>query len=422
MADMCAPPPPARRRHRVRRSASASSEAGDGSPAPSERTRSLSRALTSPRASPAKESDCSQEDLQLGNDMFHIYSWSGVDVDSDPLCKAGSHPLILLCFHGAGDTGLTWASLAAELFADGGLGNATLIAVDLRGHGASVSGCSDDEANLDITRLVADAMQLIEVLSSRRSDAGIILVGHSLGGSIAVRAASESLKHTQALPVRAVLLLDSVEGTAIDGLPRTAEWLKARPASFASPDEAISWAQSSGMLQSEPAARKTIPSRLRWDQHSERWAWRARVEDASSFWHGWFEGLSALFAALPLPKLLIVGGIDRLDAALEAAHMQGRFRLEVVPHWGHQLHEDRAAEVTEVFIGFLQSVQRQCLAFARLQQPSSPRHRELKRPFPGHNEIAGSCRSPSNRTETPEVSQTAKQEAISVMAAPTVAA
>jgi len=31
--------------------------------------------------------------------------------------------------------------------------------------------------------------------------------------------------------------------------------------------------------------------------------------------------------ALPLPKLLVVGAVDRMDATLEAAHMQGRFRL-----------------------------------------------------------------------------------------------
>lgn len=40
-----------------------------------------------------------------------------------------------------------------------------------------------------------------------------------------------------------------------------------------------------------------------------------------------FEGLSELFVALPLPKLLVVGAVDRMDATLEAAHMQGRFRL-----------------------------------------------------------------------------------------------
>ena len=51
--------------------------------------------------------------------------------------------------------------------------------------------------------------------------------------------------------------------------------------------------------------------------------------------------------ALPLPKLLIVGSLDRLDATLEAGHMQGRFRLELVAHVGHYIHEDLPEKVAE---------------------------------------------------------------------------
>jgi len=66
--------------------------------------------------------------------------------------------------------------------------------------------------------------------------------------------------------------------------------------------------------------------------------------------------------------MLIVGSLDRLDAALEASHMQGRFKLEIVPHTGHQVHEDRPEEVARALCGFLLGVQRQRAAFARLHQ------------------------------------------------------
>ena len=59
---------------------------------------------------------------------------------------------------------------------------------------------------------------------------GLILCGHSLGGSVAARAAHEALK--MRLPVRAVVLLESVEGTATEALPRSIAWMQAKPQSF----------------------------------------------------------------------------------------------------------------------------------------------------------------------------------------------
>ena len=40
-------------------------------------------------------------------------------------------------------------------------------------------------------------------------------------------------------------------------------------------------------------------------------------------WQGWFEGLSQLFLSIPVPKMLILAGVDRLDKQLTIAQMQG---------------------------------------------------------------------------------------------------
>ena len=52
--------------------------------------------------------------------------------------------------------------------------------------------------------------------------------------------------------------------------------------------------------------------------------WRVDLKETESYWHGWFEGLSKLFLSLPIPKLLILAGIDRLDKDLTIGQMQGK--------------------------------------------------------------------------------------------------
>jgi len=338
---------------------------------PPRRSSSARRGLTGPGSEHTGSGDnkpeaipceCHTEDLELGTgDTVRLYSWSS----DGPECF-GDAILVLLCFHGAGDTGLTWLPVAARLVGDQRLHGTVVCAPDLRGHGATSNDGPEAKHEKNIGRLVDDGMQILATVKKRFPGADIVLAGHSLGGSIATRMALQGLELEPPLPVRAAVLLDAVEGTAIDGLPRTAEWLRARKKSFASHEEAISWSLSSGMLQSAAAARTSIPSRLRWDEESKAWVWRADIEGAESLWHAWFEGLSGLFIGLSMPKLLVIGGIDRLDGLLEAANMQGKFRLSVVPHSGHQLHEDRPGEVAEAIGAFLDRVQRQRVAFERL--------------------------------------------------------
>ncbi|CAE8641745.1 unnamed protein product [Polarella glacialis] len=334
---------------------------------------------------------CEELQLESGRKV-RTYWW--------PACSAavGQQRTAILCLHGAGDVGLVWAPVASLLVADGRLPGTTVVAADLRGH-----GLDEDDSDLCISRLVSDALELVETVSTRLGPGtGVVLAGHSLGGSVAARAAAEGLSRRPPLPVRAALLLDTVEGTALEGLTRTAAWLRARPHTFRSPAEAVRWALAVGMLQNERVARLTVPARLRQlpaiagrpggepgssqqpgaaDVSSDSvasvgsvgpWCWRAKVSEAEQHWRGWFEGLSQIFTALPLPKLLVVGGVDRLDGPLEAAHMQGRFKLSVVPHSGHQLHEDRPEEVAEAFAAFLSGLQRQQAAFVRLQAEAGP--------------------------------------------------
>ncbi|CAE7041652.1 PPME1 [Symbiodinium natans] len=273
----------------------------------------------------------------------------------------------VLCLHGAGDVALVWAPVARRLRERIG---GTIIAADLRGHGGAVVDERLDES-LGLQRLLPDVLSLIRCASERLQGKGsLVLCGHSLGGALAARAAAEALKAKPPLSVQATILLESVEGTAAELLPRSIAWMQARPGTFKSLEDAIAWSLSSGMLTDPQAARENIPPRLHHEVQADResWSWITNVSEAIACWPEWFDGVSSLFVSLPMPKLLIVGSVDRMDATLEAAHMQGRFRLEVVPHPGHFIHEDRPDEVAEAISKFLQQLQQQQKAFAKLME------------------------------------------------------
>ena len=98
---------------------------------------------------------------------------------------SGSGPITVGLVHGLGASGATWQPLIDRMIADG---RCTVTTVDLRGHGGS-----DRAASYGLEAMADD---LIESLP-----AGLhLLVGHSLGGSVLVRAVE------RLAPARAVYL------------------------------------------------------------------------------------------------------------------------------------------------------------------------------------------------------------------------
>lgn len=76
----------------------------------------------------------SDEDISTSNGNFHVY-------------KKGNTGPILCCLHGGGYSGLTWALFAVEICKNI---ECQVVAIDLRGHGSSLT---NDDANLALSTL-----------------------------------------------------------------------------------------------------------------------------------------------------------------------------------------------------------------------------------------------------------------------------
>lgn len=77
-----------------------------------------------------------------------------------------------------------------------------------------------------------DVAAVIDIVAH---DTPVILVGHSMGGAVAVRAAP-LITNLYGLGV-----IDVVEGTAMDALASMQSFLRSRPSSFSTISQAIEW-------------------------------------------------------------------------------------------------------------------------------------------------------------------------------------
>jgi pimeloyl-ACP methyl ester carboxylesterase len=138
----------------------------------------------------------------------------------------GAGPDTCLLLHGFGDGAYVWnrfAPSAAHLF--------RTLAVDLRGHGDS----SWDATGLyAVESHVADVLHVIQALRLER----LVIVGHSLGGEIAVRVAA-------ALPsdVIGLALVDFGPDPSPEGAARVRSDFKETMRTWASVEEYVSWLQ-----------------------------------------------------------------------------------------------------------------------------------------------------------------------------------
>ncbi|CAA0837679.1 esterase/lipase/thioesterase family protein [Striga hermonthica] len=270
-----------------------------------------------------------EDDVSIpGSDnVFHIY-------------KAGTEGPVVFCLHGGGYTGLSFA-LSARIIKE----KARVVAMDLRGHGKS---STDNDLDLSIETLCNDVVALVKTMYGD-SPPAIVIVGHSMGGSVAVHIAAKKL-----LPSLAgLVVVDVVEGTAMSSLIHMQKILSNRVQHFSTVEKAIEWSVKGGSLRNVESARVSIPSTVVYDESRKCYTHRARLEKTEQYWRGWYEGLSDKYLSSPVPKLLLLAGTDRLDRALTIGQMQGKFQMVVVRHTGHAIQEDVPEEFADLILNFI---------------------------------------------------------------------
>ncbi|KAK7580213.1 hypothetical protein V9T40_000842 [Parthenolecanium corni] len=316
--------------------------------------------------------------VTVGANVFNVYSLG----DKGPL-------LVLL--HGGGYNGLTWALFAKEIHS---MVECQILAIDMRGHGDTTTENDDD---LSAATLAQD---IGEILAAQFPE-GVpptILMGHSMGGAIAVHAT-----YNYCVPsVLALIVIDVVEGTAVDALASMQSFLRSRPTSFKSVKDAVTWSLYNGQVKNIESAQVSVPGQIKnaetgvlaacedltalTDETSPdevdsrrpaivpetiqeedeaefkipqstttqgKYLWRIDLCKTEKHWRGWFEGLSNIFLNCGAQKLLLLANIDRLDRDLTVGQMQGKFAMHILSKVGHAVHEDEPAQVAEIVANFI---------------------------------------------------------------------
>ncbi|XP_034675692.1 protein phosphatase methylesterase 1 isoform X1 [Vitis riparia] len=261
------------------------------------------------------------------NDVFHVY-------------MAGTEGPVVFCLHGGGYSGLSFALAASKIKE-----KARVVAMDLRGHGKS---STENELDLSIETLCNDVLAVLKKMYGD-SPPAIVLVGHSMGGSVAVHLAAKKVLSS----LCGLVVVDVVEGTAMASLIHMQKILSSRMQHFSTLEKAIEWSVKGGSLRNIESARVSIPSTLKYDDSKECYTYRTRLEKTEEYWRGWYEGLSDKFLSSPIPKLLLLAGTDRLDRSLTIGQMQGKFQMVVVRHSGHAIQEDEPDEFANLIVNFI---------------------------------------------------------------------
>ncbi|TFK33423.1 protein phosphatase methylesterase [Crucibulum laeve] len=259
---------------------------------------------------------------------------------------------VMVCHHGAGYSGLSFACFAKEVGELSG-GECGVLAIDARRHGKTTAMDAVDDSDLSIGVLVEDLVGVLQTVFPDPAVAPtLVFVGHSMGGAVVVRACPILIK--EKYRVAGVAVLDVVEGSAIEALPHMHSLLNARPDGFDSVEEAIEWHVSTNTIRNSTSARISIPSIIVYQSEGRvhAYRWRTPLRSTAEYWSSWFTSLSSTFLSTPAARLLVLAGADRLDRELMIGQMQGKFQMVVVPGVGHMLHEDDPTRLAQILVEF----------------------------------------------------------------------
>jgi protein phosphatase methylesterase 1 len=271
--------------------------------------------------------------------------------DNIPIYINGSKGPNLICLHGAGHSGLSFAPLALVNK------NYRVISFDFRGHGYNTMSQGDD---LSEENLINDTITVLNYINEKYPLDNIIVIGHSMGGSVATKTCEEIFKNQDKYKdlydkIQGLMVIDVVEGTAMEALPFMENIVNNRPETFPSIEKGIEYMFRSGTIKNLQSAKISVPPLLEEiDINGKKmFKFKTNLMASKKYWNDWFIGLTKSFLSIKVPKTLMLAGIERMDKDLTIAQMQGKYKLSILRNVGHIMHEDAPDKVMGVIDDFI---------------------------------------------------------------------
>lgn len=284
------------------------------------------------------------EVIRLRDLDFHVHHWLG----SNP------EPIVLL--HGWGDSGATF-QFVVDALPDG----LTLLAIDHRGFGRS----EWPQDGYWFPDYLADLDAWLDVVSPQEP---VTLIGHSMGGNIALHYAG-----VRPARVRRIVNLEGfgLSATTPDQAPgRYAQWLDEvkAGAQFASYATYADYEHLASNLQRRhrylPPERAHFIARA-WARETEQGRIELRADPRHKRVNPYLyrrDEMRACWQRITAPILFLVADESehyrRIRDMFTMENLRQDFRdvdLQVVPRAGHMLHWEQPERVAELIAGFVQS-------------------------------------------------------------------
>lgn len=252
----------------------------------------------------------------------------GVSLVADVFGQQGPWVILL---HGGGQTRHSWRR-SAEAIAAGGF---RALAYDARGHGDSGWSKTGDYS---LPRLEDDLAAI-----ARQLDGPLNLVGASMGGLTALRAAGTFLVER----VAALVLVDIAVSPTQAGSARILEFMEANPNGFGHIGEVVAALTRYNPMRPPSSDARGLERNLRKGEDGRlRWHWDpALMQTGPRLGRGDFsERLNAAAPGVTAPTLLVHGAAsDVIDAASlsEMQRLIPHIRISAVPAASHMVAGDR---------------------------------------------------------------------------------
>ncbi len=278
---------------------------------------------------------------------FATRRWSsngGIELAGDDGGPADAPAVVLL--HGGGQTRHSWSGTMRTLVDKG----YRVLNYDARGHGDSdwsESGAYDlDDRVDDLNAIVADCQ------------AGVAVVGASLGGATGLHAVAQGMRPA------ALVLVDIVPEPEPEGIARIVNFMKAHAGGFATLDEAVDAVAAYNPSRPRPSDTSGLMRNLRLRSDGRLyWHWdpltvtgRDELGREESFETVVQQSAAVVIDKTDVPLLLVRGlASDVVSDASVAAFRRQAPRLEVVDVGGagHMVAGDRNDAFSKGVIEFL---------------------------------------------------------------------